>query len=1328
MSTLILPPDSTVQDLDDELIFQNVLLSTLDPGADDYDARREELEENIQELQRRLDALLAHGPGSSEQPTSHRVAHPLGMDGASDDMELPGLDASSGVSRDRPLPGENNAGSTTQLVGGSKRAYPQGLTHDAHEPALKRLTPDPSHASKPPSPSQAFDLAERPVTSATERVHKRHREAEERLRRQREDEAMARSLQHQMSSDHYRSTPGPSSSRPHVQTTIGTSGHFQRPAPPPPVKAESATQSFPYGFQTPSMARYDTDSSRTPVHSFHQPTPVKSEYRRSGAHSAIPGGSSQSFGNNTNMIDLTASDSEDDCSEIVPPGSATGSRSSVLPPSRNLYNGYQPMPGSYPGSEFSIPSNYNPIHTAQGVAGGYTKPAGSGEALAGQPTRALAELQRSLGTGTPQPLRYGYSGGTPQTDFSDYGSRTRHVKAIGSNTPLPFNRHGPPGYNSHVQLKNTSSGSRAASSAYGWPSLLAGNGTNQQPIDLDFDDLTNGAFDDPWAGRRSGMYAGKEDLYQNRYEAIANYDPQQTREEINALLNNIRPDEDMPAHLRVQTPPGMAVRLHKYQELGLTWLKNCEEGSNQGGILADDMGLGKTIQMLSLIVSNRSDDPSCRQTLVVAPVALMRQWKSEILTKVKPGPHALKVFVHHGQKKKPSFAALQQYDVVLTTFGSLAAELKKLEVFKLRQHHDQNARPTPKEKCVFLAPEAKWYRVILDEAQCIKNKNTQTAKAARMLNARYRFCVTGTPMMNNADELYSLIAFLRMRPYSSWEKFRLDFSVPLLKGTTEMKEQAMQKFQAVCKAIMLRRTKKSTFEGKPILILPERRTEIDHPVFSADETNFYNSVEGKTQLQFNKYLKAGTVGRSYSEILVLLLRLRQACCHPHLLKDFGVSASADISPALMVDLAEQLDKKVVSRIRQKDGTFECPVCYDAVVNPAIFIPCGHDTCSDCFARIADPAMALAAGNETGGSQAKCPECRGVVDGKRITDYLSFKKVHQREKLTADELAAEDDEDGESDDDSDSDSDDGEDQQGDLKDFIVPDDAVESEDEVDSDAEDIKNKADDDVKNEADDVKKEAADEEEADEGVAGPSTKPIKSERKLKKGKGKRKPKETLAELKKSAGRSAKAKKAYLRRLRRNWISSAKIEKTMELLQHIMDETDEKVLVFSQWTSLLDLLEVPIDRAQWRYRRYDGSMNAQARGDAVEDFSGARQNVRIMLLSLKAGNAGLNLNTASQVILLDPFWNPYIEEQAIDRAHRIGQTREVQVHRILVQNTVEDRIIELQEKKRALISTALDEKAAQGIARLGVRELAYLFGVTATPNQRIDYVPQHARA
>lgn len=142
---------------------------------------------------------------------------------------------------------------------------------------------------------------------------------------------------------------------------------------------------------------------------------------------------------------------------------------------------------------------------------------------------------------------------------------------------------------------------------------------------------------------------------------------------------------------------------------------------------------------------------------------------------------------------------------------------------------------------------------------------------------------------------------------------------------------------------------------------------------------------------------------------------------------------------------------------------------------------------------------------------------------------------------------------------------------------------------------------------------------------------------------------------------------------------------------------------------MLDLVEVPLLQRGINYTRYDGSMSANERNEAVLDFQDESKDISVMLISLKAGNAGLNLVSASQVIILDPFWNGSVEDQAIDRAHRIGQTKEVHVHRIVVENTVEDRILELQRQKRELVESALDENAAKAISRLGQQELSYLF-------------------
>ena len=808
------------------------------------------------------------------------------------------------------------------------------------------------------------------------------------------------------------------------------------------------------------------------------------------------------------------------------------------------------------------------------------------------------------------------------------------------------------------------------------------------------------------------------DRYRDRYDYLTN-DPTKTSAEIKSLLENIRPDEELPPENREGTPDAMKYPLLEHQKLGLAWMKSMEEGSAKGGILADDMGLGKTIQALALMVSRRSSDPRRKTTLIVAPVALMKQWEREIQQKLKPGrENRLTCYILHGTNRQAPWEHLRTFDVVLTTFGTLANEIKRKENIDMQKRVNPNWRPISKiDQLPLLGDECKWYRVIIDEAQCIKNPRTKAAQGAAELQSLTRFCMTGTPMMNNVTELYSLIHFLRIKPYNVFENFNRDFSRALKSYSPDQKDKAMQKLQALLKAILLRRTKKSRIDGKPILELPPRTTSQEHAVFSEDEEAVYRALETQTQLQFNRYLKAGSVGRNYSNVLVLLLRLRQACCHPHLIKDFGISSGlTNVSLPDMIALAKDLSADVVARIKDQgrlndQGALECPICIDMAENATIFIPCGHSTCSECFARITDPSQAIVSGDAAEGRniEVKCPNCRGKVNPSKVIDHNTFKKVYMPEEATLDGTSSDagDETTDESDRDSDSDGDIDDDDDksvGSLKDFVVNDDEVISY-EGDSEDEDAK-----DTQLEAKvGLKGESMSGEAKDKKTFTKKSKEKRDKRK-KKGKGKKKTSlKTLAQLKKESSGSSHARKKYLERLACDWETSGKIEKVMEILQATRDRNDgEKTIIFSQFTSLLDLLEVPIFRKGWDYKRYDGSMTSNARNEAVIEFSD-KPHCTIMLVSLKAGNAGLNLVAASQVIIFDPFWNPYIEEQAIDRAHRIGQMRPVQVHKILVPNTVEDRIMRLQEKKRALIEGALDETASQNIGRLGERELAFLF-------------------
>ncbi|MEW5312517.1 MAG: hypothetical protein WDW38_004147 [Sanguina aurantia] len=144
---------------------------------------------------------------------------------------------------------------------------------------------------------------------------------------------------------------------------------------------------------------------------------------------------------------------------------------------------------------------------------------------------------------------------------------------------------------------------------------------------------------------------------------------------------------------------------------------------------------------------------------------------------------------------------------------------------------------------------------------------------------------------------------------------------------------------------------------------------------------------------------------------------------------------------------------------------------------------------------------------------------------------------------------------------------------------------------------------------------------------------------------------------------------------------------------------------------MLDLLEIPFKKNKFYYRRLDGTMTVAQRERAIGDFE-ERPDVLILLVSLKAAALGVNLTVANHVVLMDLWWNPTTEEQAIDRAHRIGQTRTVHITRLVIAGTVEDRILELQDRKRAVVSAALDEggrPAGVGGSKLTMEDLKFLF-------------------
>jgi SNF2 family DNA or RNA helicase len=424
----------------------------------------------------------------------------------------------------------------------------------------------------------------------------------------------------------------------------------------------------------------------------------------------------------------------------------------------------------------------------------------------------------------------------------------------------------------------------------------------------------------------------------------------------------------------------------------VSWLSFLRD-AGLGALLADDMGLGKTLQALCIMEG---------KTLVVAPTSVLHNWADEIMH-FRPDQAFC---VYHGPARRLDPEAA----ITLTTYAIL-----RLDIEELRRRD--------------------WDTVVLDEAQSIKNPDSQSAKAANQLKAHFRLALTGTPVENRLEELWSQMNFINPGFLGSRRDFDRRYAKPIGGGDQEAAAHLRQRLRP----FLLRRLKREVAPE-----LPPRTDMALYCELREEERALYDAINAATREEVLAKLSAGG---SVLEALEVLLRLRQAACHP----------------ALVPGQAER-------------------------------------------------------------------------HGER----------------------------------------------------------------------------------------------------------------------------------------------------------DSSKLELLLDRLEMVLAD-GHKALVFSQWTSLLDLVEPQLDRAGIPYTRLDGT--TRDRAGVVRGFE-QESGPPVFLISLKAGGTGLNLTSADHVFLLDPWWNPAVEEQAADRAHRIGQERPVFVYRMVAENTVEERILALQEKKRSVSEIALGESGA----------------------------------
>jgi len=328
----------------------------------------------------------------------------------------------------------------------------------------------------------------------------------------------------------------------------------------------------------------------------------------------------------------------------------------------------------------------------------------------------------------------------------------------------------------------------------------------------------------------------------------------------------------------VEAPKGFQGTLRDYQRDGLGWLRFLQR-FGFGGCLADDMGLGKTVQVLALLESRRSGRTTNgaaekRPSLVVVPRSLIFNWIQEA---VRFTPR-LKVLDHSGVGRDAGEGKFRGHDLVLTTYGTL-----RRDILLLRQ--------------------IEFDYVILDEAQAIKNSATSTAKAARLLRARHRLAMSGTPIENHLSELWSLFEFLNPGMLGTASAFRLSLS-----GAQDNNEEHIRMLACALRPFVLRRTK-----AEVIKELPARLEETIHCDLLPAQRKQYDELRDHYRRALQGMVEEKGMAKSKIMVLEALLRLRQAACHPGLIdksKTGQPSAKLDVVMGQIEDVVDE-DHKIL---------------------------------------------------------------------------------------------------------------------------------------------------------------------------------------------------------------------------------------------------------------------------------------------------------------------------------------------------------------------------------------------------------------------------------
>lgn len=402
----------------------------------------------------------------------------------------------------------------------------------------------------------------------------------------------------------------------------------------------------------------------------------------------------------------------------------------------------------------------------------------------------------------------------------------------------------------------------------------------------------------------------------SQYGTSAFKTAEEIKSEIEGLFNRIQNSTNLEEH---EQPQGLMTPLLKHQKQALTFCIEHEDSVSQsdefsvwketskggkrtwrnkitpqvlykeplatsGGIIADEMGLGKTLSLLSLICATKaaavsfSDKKKVRGTLIVCPLSVLTNWTDQIVHHAQSD--FLKILVHHDKSRTFEMVEFRKYDIVLTTYATVANEFK---------HQKDGERDT-------ILFDVDFFRIVLDEAHMIKQSSTQSSQAAVALKGLHRWCLTATPVQNSLNDLAALFAFLKVNPFDSRQVWNQYISQPMKSGDPI----AVSRLQTLLKMRVLRRTKDQGQQEDKLLDLPPRTEEIRTLNLSLEEQNIYN-----THLEHYQRRSKG-LGKLMSTMNVLqnINQLRQICISTALLPNVDPDQKLD-SKTETTDLSQE---------------------------------------------------------------------------------------------------------------------------------------------------------------------------------------------------------------------------------------------------------------------------------------------------------------------------------------------------------------------------------------------------------------------------------------